>query len=125
VAKKRAAKDWFKGMALSKDVVGDDHQIEIHHIFPKALLKEKGERRKDRDEIANLAFLMARPNKQISKREPFEYLSEIAEKHSDRLIAQSVPMDKKLWKVDRFQDFLQARRQLLAEAVTKLLQDPS
>lgn len=125
VAKKRAAKDWFKGMALSKDVVGDDHQIEIHHIFPKALLKEKGERRKDRDEIANLAFLMARPNKQISKREPFEYLSEIAEKHPDRLIAQSVPMDRKLWKLDRFQDFLQARRQLLAEAVSKLLQDPS
>jgi hypothetical protein len=124
-AKKRGAKDWFKGMALTKDVVGDDHQIEIHHIFPKALLKERGERRKDIDEIANLAFLMARPNKQISKREPIEYLSEIAEKHPDRLVAQSVPIDKKLWKLDRFQDFLHARRELLAEAVTKLLQDPS
>jgi len=68
---------------------------------------------------------MARPNKQISKREPSEYLSEIADKHPERLIAQSVPMDRKLWKLDRFQDFLAARRQLLAEAVTDLLQNPN
>lgn len=125
VAKKRGAKDWFRGMALSKDVIDEDHQVEIHHIFPKALLKERGERRKDTDEIANLAFLMARPNKQISKREPLEYLSEIADKHPDRLIAQSVPMERRLWTLDRFQDFLAARRQLLAKAVTDLLQDPA
>jgi hypothetical protein len=124
-AKKRGAKDWFKGIALGTDAIGEDHQIEIHHIFPKALLKERGERRKDIDEIANLAFLMARPNKQISKREPDAYLSEIADKHPERLVAQSVPMDRKLWKLDRFQDFLAARRKLLAEAVTKLLQNPT
>lgn len=123
-AKKRGAKDWFKGMALSHDVIGDDHQIEIHHIFPKALLKDKGERRKDIDEIANLAFLMARPNKQISKTEPFEYLSEIAAKHADRLVSQCVPMDRNLWRLDRFQDFLAARRHLLAEGVTSLLRNP-
>jgi hypothetical protein len=58
-------------------------------------------------------------------REPFEYFGEIAEKHPDRLIARSVPMDRKLWKLDKIQDFLRARRQLLAEAVSKLLQDPS
>ena len=125
VAKKQGAKDWFKGMALSQDVVGEDHQVEIHHIFPKALLKERGERRKDIDEIANLAFLMARPNKQINKREPLEYLSEIADEHPDRLIAQSVPMERRLWTLDKFQDFLAARRQLLAKAVTDLLQNPA
>lgn len=125
VAKKRGAKDWFKGMALSQDVAGEDHQVEIHHIFPKALLKERGERRKDIDEIANLAFLMVRPNKQINKREPLEYLSEIADEHPDRLIAQSVPMERRLWTLDKFQDFLAARRQLLAKAVTDLLQNPT
>ena len=125
VAKKRGAKDWFTGMALSKDVVGEDHRVEIHHIFPKALLKEKKERRKDIDEIANLAFLMARPNKQISNRKPCEYLADIAKKHPNRLVAQSVPMDRNLWKLKRFQDFLAARRELLAKAVTKLLRDPS
>jgi len=125
VAKKRNAKDWFKGMALSRDVVGEDHQIEIHHIFPKALLKQAGMKRKDIDEIANLAFLMARPNKQISKREPVEYLAEIADKHPDRLTAQCIPMSRELWRLDRFQDFLAERRRLLAKAVTDLLQRPS
>ena len=124
VAKKQGAKDWFEGMSLSRDVVGEDHQIEIHHIFPKALLRERGERQKDIDEIANLAFLMAKPNKQISKTEPYDYLSEIADKHPDRLTAQCVPMDRRLWKLDRFQDFLSARRELLAKSVTSLLRDP-
>lgn len=42
-----------------------------------------------------------------------------------RLVAQAVPMDRKLWKLDRFQDFLAARRELLAKEVTELLQNPS
>src|SRR2546426_5359484 len=39
-----------------------------------AVLKKAGASRKDRDEIANLAFLAARPNKKISNRPPEEYL---------------------------------------------------
>jgi len=124
VARKRKAKDWFTGVALAKDVVGPDHEIQIHHVFPKAILKEAGVRKKDRDEIANLAFLGARPNRQISMREPSEYLEEIAKKHPDRLEAQSIPMDKKLWKVARFQDFIAARRELLAAAVNDLIANP-
>jgi len=124
VARKRKAKDWFTGVALAKDVVGPDHEIQIHHVFPKAILKEAGVRKKDRDEIANLAFLGARPNRQISMREPSKYLAEIAQRHPERLNAQSIPMDRKLWKVARFQDFLAARRELLAVAVNDLLADP-
>jgi hypothetical protein len=82
-ARKRGAKDWFKGIALASDVVGADHEVQVHHIFPKAQLKKIGVSRKDRDEIANLAFLAARPNRQISARPPGEYLKEIAEIHPD------------------------------------------
>ena len=60
-ARKRGAKDWFTGVTLATDVVGKEHDIQIHHVFPKALLKKAGVSRKDRDEIANLAFLAARP----------------------------------------------------------------
>lgn len=35
-----------------------------------------------------VAFLVARPNRQISKRPPEQYLAEIAAEHSDRLEAQ-------------------------------------
>ncbi|MBI4611395.1 MAG: DUF262 domain-containing protein [Candidatus Rokubacteria bacterium] len=125
VARKRRAKDWFRGIALGTDVVGEEQQIHIHHIFPKALLKEAGVRRKDRDEIANLAFLAARPNRQISKRPPDEYLAEIADQHPDRLEAQCIPKDRSLWKLDRFQDFLVTRRELMAAAVNDLIRNPA
>jgi hypothetical protein len=124
VARKRGAKDWFKGIGLGTDVVGEDHEVQVHHIFPKALLKEAGISRKDRDEIANLAFLAARPNRQISKRPPEEYLAEIARHHPGRLEAQCIPMDRNLWKLENFGRFLIARRQLLAAAVNELIENP-
>jgi hypothetical protein len=123
-ARRRGAKDWFTGLGLATDVVGSDHSIEVHHVFPKALLKRAGERRKDRDEIANLAFLTARPNKKISNKPPAEYLAEIADQNPERLVAQGIPMDRSLWELHRFQDFLAARRQLLAEAVNELIAHP-
>lgn len=124
VARKAGAKDWFTGVALAKDVVGDDHEIQVHHVFPKALLKRAGVARKDRDELANLAFLCARPNRKISSRPPDQYLAEIADMHRERLEAQYIPMDRALWRLDRFQDFLAARRGLLATAINNLINKP-
>jgi hypothetical protein len=123
-ARRNGAKDWFKGIALAKDVAGQDHEIQVHHIFPKAILKHAGVSRHDRDEIANLAFLAAKPNRQISSQPPAMYLPKIANKHTDRLQAQYVPMDPQLWQVDRYQDFLVRRREMLAKAVNDLIADP-
>jgi hypothetical protein len=124
LARKRGAADWFRGIALGTDVVGEEQSIQVHHIFPKALLKEVGVSRKDRDEIANLAFLAAKPNRQISRRPPEQYLPEIAERHPDRLTAQCIPMDRTLWKVENFDKFLAARRELLAGGVNELIRIP-
>ena len=120
-ARKEGARDWFTGVVLASDNVGSDHDIQIHHIFPKKILNELRIPRKDRDEVANLAFLAAKPNRQISKTPPEKYLAEIAKDHPERLDAQCIPMDRNLWKLDRFYDFLAERRKLLAEAVNKLL----
>jgi len=109
---------------LATDVVGADHEIQVHHVFPKAVLKAHGVSRKDRDEIANLAFLSARPNRKISNRLTDQYLPEIAERHPERLTAQCVPLDPGLWHLDRFQEFLAARRELLAAAVNELIEFP-
>ncbi len=124
IARKRSAKDWFTGIALATDVVGADHEVQVHHIFPKAQLKKLRVARRDRDQIANLAFLAAKPNRKISARPPEEYLAEIAEAHPERLEAQCVPMDRQLWRLDRFQEFLVARRKLLADAVSALIRNP-
>ncbi|MBN1545234.1 MAG: DUF262 domain-containing protein [Syntrophaceae bacterium] len=125
LARKRKAADWFTGHELSKSVAGEDHKIQIHHIFPKDLLKKNKHTRKDIDEIANLAFLGSRPNRKISNKSPDIYLAEIADKHPGRLEAQCVPLDRDLWKLDRYQDFLEQRRSLLAKAVNKLLENPA
>jgi hypothetical protein len=122
-ARMNGARDWFTGVLISTDVVGGDNEIQVHHIFPKAVLKAAGVARKDRDEIANLAFLAARPNRKISARLPEEYLAEIADTHPDRLESQFVPLDRQLWKVENFQDFLAERRKLLTSAVNTLLVD--
>jgi hypothetical protein len=123
-ARRAGATDWFRGIALATDVAGDDHEIQVHHIFPKAILKRAGISRHDRDEIANLAFLAARPNRLISSQPPDQYLAKIADTHPERLTAQSVPLDRSLWHVDRYQDFLAARRELLAQAVNDLIANP-
>lgn len=118
VTRKNGAKDWFTGIDLSTDLIGDAYSIEFHHIFPRALLRERGVDRYKRDEIANLAFLAQKANRKISKAEPLQYLSQI---DPERLRAQFVPTDKTLWELDRFEDFLCVRRRLLAEAINNEL----
>jgi hypothetical protein len=92
-----------------------------HHIFPKKLLNARGVERYTRDEMANLAFLGQKANKRITAREPISYLAEIADHDPERLEAQMVPMDPRLWELDRFEDFLAARRELLANAMNHVL----
>jgi hypothetical protein len=126
VARKRGAKDWFTGVTLATDVVGGENAVQVHHVFPKAILrKQKVVARKDIDEIANLAFLAAQPNRKISARPPVEYLAEIGDKHPERLEAQCVPMDRDLWRIERFQEFLAERRRLLARAINDLIAKPA
>lgn len=123
VARKNGAKDWLHGIAIGKDSVGDADKVEIHHIFPKKVLKDMKVSKKDRDEIANLAFLARRPNEFISSNPPDVYLPEIAQKHPERLKDQYVPLEPRLWKPENFQAFLAERRRLLANAVNDLVAD--
>lgn len=116
LARRAKAQDWFNGV-----VIGGDQQIEFHHIFPKALLRKKYDLKEDSrtvDQVANLAFLSPRANSRISSREPAEYL---AGTEPQRLIAQSVPLNTELWRLDRFEDFVRERRTMLADRINQLL----
>jgi hypothetical protein len=112
------AMDWWTDVKLSSTNLGTDHLLELHHIFPKALVKGSHPRR-DVNELANMAFLSKRANLEISAKEPSEYLPGIA---ADRLDKQFVPLDSTLWKLDRFQDFLASRRELMARGINAFLQ---
>ena len=120
-AVRRNATDWFKGIRIRNDSFAEDQNIEYHHIFPKKLLNERGVDRYTRDEIANIAFLGQKANRRILARKPTDYLAEIAEHDPARLEAQFVPMDRSLWELDRYEEFLASRRQLLADAMNEVL----
>jgi len=65
-----------------------------------------------------MAFLSKRANLEISANEPATYLPGV---DSDRLSRQFVPLDASLWTLERFQDFLAARRSLLASGINAFL----
>ena len=112
------AHDWATGVALSSTNLGTQHLLELHHIFPRALISNLYSR-KDVNEIANIAFISKTANLHISKKPPKEYLSEMP---TERLEQQFVPTDPALWEIDAYQDFLQRRRELLAEGINRVLE---
>lgn len=116
------AEDWFTGVRLTSTGFGSSHYLEYHHIFPKALLKNDFKRR-DINEIANMAFLSSKANKIISKTNPAIYLAEIYKRNPALLENQFVPCDKKLWPVNQFEEFLAERRTLLAEGINSYIRN--
>lgn len=117
LARNAGAQDWFNGVAI-----GGSQALELHHIFPKAVLRETYNLQsasRTVDQVANLAFLSKRANNRISNQSPAEYLSKL---DPQRLRAQSIPLDPALWTINHFEKFLLERRRLLAEEINTLLQ---
>lgn len=120
VARERNAVCWGTGMTLSLAAVGGKHDIEEHHIFPKAQLQELPNEL--RDNLGNIAFIRADPNTHISSTLPRTYLSQIVKEYGEeRLTAQCVPTESEYWEVDFYNDFLEERRKLLADAINDRL----
>ena len=115
------ATDWFKGVKLRRREFSEDHKIEYHHIFPKKLLNARGVDRYLRDEMSNLAFLGSESEQPNSRQRRPRTTWPDRKPRPKRLEAQFVPMDRALWELDRFEDFLAARRELLANAMNKAI----
>jgi len=119
--KDNGAKDWKSGLGLSLTHQGRYHFIQYHHIFPKALLKTTYEKQ-EINEIANMAFVSGRKNREIGASRPDEYLPEIvAEKGQEALTRHAIPLDTALYTLANFRQFLAARRDLLASRVTDFM----
>jgi hypothetical protein len=116
--RQQGAQDWWTGVKLSSTNLGTNHLLEIHHIFPKAIVAADYARQ-DVNEIANLAFLSKQANLQIGKQEPHVYFPGI---EPERLARQFIPENEELHHRERFQDFLAERRRLLADGMNEVLQ---
>ena len=116
-----SARDWGDGGELKSSLLGKMSQLEVHHIFPKALLYKHGYGRAEVNAVANFCFLTKQTNLRISDRAPEEYFVEVEEKWPGALASQWIPMVQDLWEVDHYADFLEARRTLLADAANEFL----
>jgi hypothetical protein len=115
------ARDFGNGLPLDERRPGHPISLQVHHIFPKAALYEAGYARSQVNAVANLCFLNRETSLVIGKRKPGEYFSAVGATHPGALASQWIPQDPALWRIDRYPDFLAARRELLAAAANGFL----
>ena len=119
------AKDWQTQLAIALSHVGSAHQLQFHHIFPKALLKKSGYATREIDDIANLAFIGGRANRRISDKPPADYIPELMATSGEQpFISQCIPTDQSLLSPDHYRSFLAERRRRIAERLNAFL-DPT
>ena len=116
-----AARDWGTGLPLKAEMLGKMSSLEFHHIFPKSQLYDRDYVRPEVNALANFCFLTKNTNLKISNRLPEAYFPEIEAAHPGALASQWIPMDQKLWRVDNYRDFLEARKALLAAETNRKL----
>jgi hypothetical protein len=115
------ARDFTSGLPLHSHLLGHLASLQVHHIFPKAVLYDAGYLRSQVNAVANFCFLTQDANLAIGKRRPEDYFPEVEKKHPGVLASQWIPEDPALWQIDRYPDFLAARRELLAGAANAFL----
>ena len=133
LSKASGALDWFNGVPLGV-THGAAYAWHSHHIFPQGLLYKSGWdsdnylHRQLVNEIANRAFLTASSNASLADTEPAEYLPRVEERYPGALAGQFIPSDIRLWRVENYRDFLEARREMLAckinEHLSALIAEP-
>ena len=117
------AKDWGTGLALKAHLLGRMARLEVHHIFPKSRLYDAGYERSEVNAVANFCFLTKETNLVIGSRFPEDYFAEVETNHPGALASQWIPMDPALWRVERYRDFLEARKALLAAEANRCFAD--
>jgi hypothetical protein len=121
LTRQNRARDWGNGLELHNQLLGYQSALELHHIFPKARLYDAGYSKSEVNSLANFAFLTMETNREVTHRFPHEYLPYYEERHPGAIQSHWIPTDSELWQIDRYRDFLVARRELLAKAANEFL----
>ena len=119
---KADARDWHSNLAIALSHVGSAHQLQFHHIFPKALLKKSGFHTREIDDIANLAFIGGKANRKISDKSPAIYIPELIATNSEQAFtSQCIPTNPALLTPEHYRAFLADRRRLIVERLNELV----
>jgi hypothetical protein len=122
--KEDGAKDWNTNLEISVNHSGKQDKLQFHHIFPTAYMKKQAKLMDlpSTDDIANLAFIGGKTNREISDKAPVDYLKKILEGPGvTQLKNQAIPTDPELLKPESFAEFLYQRRELIAERLNRFL----
>jgi hypothetical protein len=134
--RRKGATDWGGGPVKALDEI-EPENMQLHHIFPfnfmvrnRIALKPYEEQgwastdfRADINDIANLTFLSQTKNAEIGDDPPWQYLPNQTTREMRK--AHFIPQDSGLWKPEKFIDFLEERRKLLAKGMNSLLKSLS
>ncbi len=124
--KSRGAVCFTTGLSLRKNM-GKKYQLERDHIFPYSKLKERGYGQDNRvryalaQELTNRAILTSVANRSKSATNAEDYLAEVMLKRPQALELQCIPTSTDLWKIENYESFLEARREILAKGLNKFL----
>ena len=117
------ARDWGTGLPLKASLLGKMSRLEVHHIFPKSQLYKRHHGRADVNALANFCFLTKDTNLDISNRLPQDYFPEVEAAHPGALASQWIPIDPELWRMERYLDFLETRKTLLAAELNRRMEE--
>lgn len=113
------ASDWDSpGLVISLKSTGVKHRIQGHHIFPRSILEKAKANPTSINEICNIAFVSGDKNRKTGTKLPQDYLPSIS---AEELMKQCIPVDEALWKIEKFEDFLEERRQLVAKRLNEYI----
>ena len=126
--KSRSAVCFTTGVGIRKNM-GKKYLLEKDHIFPSSILKENGYNQNNRhkyalaQEITNRVILTQIANRRKNNKLAKDYLAQVKQQFPTALALQSIPEDESLWELDAFEDFLQARREMLTKELNNFLQN--
>lgn len=126
LAKAHNAVDWFNGLPICQ-THGKAYGIHSHHIFPQSVLYGCGldpddyTHRQLVNEIANRAFITADSNYSLSDESPEDYLPRVQQTYPGALVSQFIPIDRELWKVENYREFLEARRSIIVRKLNEFM----
>ena len=124
--KKRGAMCFSTGLSI-RQAMGQKYQLENDHIFPYSRLKDEGYGHGNRlkyalaQELTNRAILTQVANRTKSDKDANDYLTGVQGKFPQALALQSIPEDSELWKIENYEQFLAARRKMLAGELNDFL----
>lgn len=129
LAQKRP-RDWDDGTILD---LSNNHysrfDLEKHHIFPNAYLRQQGYSKKERKSLIDITFLPEKINNSIKDKAPHVYFDNIQDSHgesefSDLMESHLIPVHKEsgIWD-DNYETFLKERANLFMSEIKDLVGD--